>query len=433
MKYFTHDGLLQTSTRKTIAGLIPFTIVFVFGFLLGSSFNETKGKIRILFSSDIKLNQRSSNSHQQSIKSFYGYNTTHLWSMRLADENYFRLAQLLPCRIVEYSGGPKIDKIDSCDHSSNNEFSIQNTLQAQNWLYEHQHPIDCTNKRFAIIQNYAWSGFGSTFHQIVWAFGMAIADNRIGVYQVPGNWLYGACSSSTPDCFFLPITNCSIPSKVDGNQTIKINANTGHWPKPILPPIFQNRTFNWYRAQLLFYLMRYKPETLAHVQNTIALYFKSPSIDFHHPYIAVYVRRSDKVRSREMSQSYTLKQYFDLFDADARRVNISIIYINSEDEQVFNEFAQINKEKQGYYKLLNITVQRNVVFASLVHMNSEQRGKIILEFLSDLFIEANADLHVGTLTSNWCRLVDEMRLVLGKTIPFYTPENRFLMDMRRRK
>ncbi|CAF3376608.1 unnamed protein product [Rotaria sp. Silwood1] len=179
--------------------------------------------------------------------------------------------------------------------------------------------------------------------------------------------------------------------------------------------------------------MRYKPETLAHVQNTIALYFKSPSIDFHHPYIAVYVRRSDKVRSREMSQSYTLKQYFDLFDADARRVNISIIYINSEDEQVFNEFAQINKEKQGYYKLLNITVQRNVVFASLVHMNIEQRGKIILEFLSDLFIEANADLHVGTLTSNWCRLVDEMRLVLGKTIPFYTPENRFLMDMRRRK
>ncbi|CAF5123717.1 unnamed protein product, partial [Rotaria sp. Silwood1] len=122
-----------------------------------SSFNETKDKIRILFSSNIKLNQRSSNSHQQSIKSSYGYNTTHLWSMRLADENYFRLAQLLPCRIVEYSGGPKIDKIDSCDHSSKNEFSIQNILQAQHWLYEHQHPIDCTNKRFAIIQNYAWS------------------------------------------------------------------------------------------------------------------------------------------------------------------------------------------------------------------------------------------------------------------------------------
>ena len=68
--------------------------------------------------------------------------------------------------------------------------------------------------------------------------------------------------------------------------------------------------------------MRFKPQTLAHVQNTVAQYFNPPSVDLHHPYIAVYVRRSDKVRNKEMSQAYTLKQYFDLFDADARRANI---------------------------------------------------------------------------------------------------------------
>jgi len=174
--------------------------------------------------------------------------------------------------------------------------------------------------------------------------------------------------------------------------------------------------------------MRFKPETLAHVQNTVAQYFNPPSVDLHHPYIAVYVRRSDKVRNKEMSQAYTLRQYFDLFDADARRANISTVYINSEDEQVFKEFVEINKEKQDYYKLLSIKVARNVVYATLTRMSRQQRGKIVLEFLSDLFIEANADLHVGTLTSNWCRLVDEIRLVLGKTIPYYTPENKLLMD-----
>ncbi|CAF1426018.1 unnamed protein product [Rotaria sordida] len=195
------------------------------------------------------------------------------------------------------------------------------------------------------------------------------------VYISNQSELYGACNSSTPDCVFLPITSCSIPSKVDGNQTIKINANIGYWLKPIRPFIFQNRIFNWYHAQLLFYLMQYKPETLAHAQNTIAQYFKPPSIDLHHPYIAVYGRRSDKIRNKEMSQAYTLKQYSDLFDADARRTNIKTIYINSEDENL------------------------------------------------------NADLHVGTLTSNWYRLVDEIRLVLGKTIPFYTPENQFLIGM----
>ncbi|CAF1448574.1 unnamed protein product, partial [Rotaria sp. Silwood1] len=335
------------------------------------------------------------------------------------DENYFRLARILPCRIVEYS---RKENIDTCDYSSKNEFSIQNTLLTQKWFYEHQHPINCTNKRFAIIQNYAWSGFGSTVHQIAWAFGAAIADNRIAVYKIPGNWLYGDCNSTTPDCFFLPITNCSIPSKVDGNQTITINAKFGHWSKSIIPSTFQNQTFNWYRVQIIFYLIRYKPETLAQVLNAISKQFQPSSIDLHHPYIAVYVRRSDKVKKKEMSRAFTLKQYFDLFDAHARQANISTIYINSEDEKVFNEFVQINKEKQGYYKLLNLTLSRNVVFGSLIHMTKQQRGKIVLEFLTDLFIEANADLHVGTLTSNWCRLVDEMRLALGKLIPFYTPE-----------
>ena len=230
-----------------------------------------------------------------------------------------------------------------------------------------------------------------------------------------------------PDCVFLPITNCSIPSNVDGNQTILINASVGQWIKPVRPSIFQNRTFNWYRTQLLFYLMRYNRKILTHIQNTIAKYFNSPSIDLHHPYISIFVRRSDKVKDTEMPQAYTLKQYFDLFDTDARRVNITNVYINAEDENVFKEFIRINKQKQNHYNLLSINVERNVIFRKLARMTKQHRGRIILEFLSDLFIEVNADLHVGTLTSNWCRMVDEIRLVLGKTIPFYTPEGRFII------
>jgi hypothetical protein len=175
--------------------------------------------------------------------------------------------------------------------------------------------------------------------------------------------------------------------------------------------------------------MRYNPETLAHVQGAIAQYFNPPSVDLHHPYISVYIRRSDKVINREMSQAYPLQQYFDLFDGDIRLAKINTVYINSEDEKVFGEFNEINKNKSGYYKLLSINVTRNVVFMSLTGMPPEKRKKIVLEFLTDLFIEANADLHAGTLTSNWCRLVDEMRLALGKMIPYYTPENRFLVDM----
>ncbi|CAF1588023.1 unnamed protein product, partial [Adineta steineri] len=106
---------------------------------------------------------------------------------------------------------------------------------------------------------------------------------------------------------------------------------------------------------------------------------------------------------------------------------------NSEDNNVFNEFEQVNKNKTGYYKLLRVKTRKDIVFGSLMGMPMNERGKIILEFLTDLFIEANADLHAGTLTSNWCRLVDEMRLVLGKFSPYYTPENGHFLGLRRRK
>jgi hypothetical protein len=181
----------MTTTTKIIFVIILFIVSFTFGLFFGTNFNETRRKLNIIFSSNISSNQNSSTKNkQQIIDSFsYGHNATHLWSMRLADENYYRLARLLPCRIVQYTRGIKPGTIDSCDQSLESEYSLPNILQAQKWLYDHQHPADCTNKRFAIIHSYAWSGFGSTVHQIAFAFGMAVADDRIAVYEKPGNWV----------------------------------------------------------------------------------------------------------------------------------------------------------------------------------------------------------------------------------------------------
>jgi len=180
----------MTRTTRTTFLIIASIIFFVIGFLFGTDFNGTRSKLNFIFLSDMIFQQDSSTTNNQFIDSFsYGHNSTHLWSMRLANKNYFRLAHLLTCRTVAYSGGPQPATIDSCDQTLANEYSIPNILQAQKWLYEHQHPADCTNKRFAIIQNFAWSGFGSTVHQIAWAFGMALVDDRIAVYRTPGSWV----------------------------------------------------------------------------------------------------------------------------------------------------------------------------------------------------------------------------------------------------
>jgi hypothetical protein len=110
--------------------------------------------------------------------------------MHVADERHFQLARLIPCRTIEYGvGPPSEDKIDSCIQPPTSEFSIQATLDAQKWIFDHQNPIDCTNKKFAVISNIKRSGFGSSMQLITWAFGKALGQGRIAVYASPGNWV----------------------------------------------------------------------------------------------------------------------------------------------------------------------------------------------------------------------------------------------------
>ena len=171
--------------------VIIFILCFVFGFLLGSNFNQAINELKVEFVSNIdsSLDLATANKQQMVESLSREPNATHLWSWRFADQDYFHLARFLPCQTVEYTGGLESARMNSCDHSSSNEFSIPNILQAQEWLYKHQHPADCSNKRFAIIHSFSSSGFGSTVHQIASAFGKALADNRIAVYKTPGNWV----------------------------------------------------------------------------------------------------------------------------------------------------------------------------------------------------------------------------------------------------
>jgi len=175
--------------------LVIFICLLCFGagFLYCANFSMTRKTLNLMFSTVIGSTDNTPivniDKKESTSLSFPGYNGTHLWSWKLADETYDRIAQMIPCRTVNYTRGPRPGIIDSCDESSNNEFSLTNILQAQKWLYEHQHPADCSNKRFAIIHRTAPSGFGSTIHQVAWAFGIALAQDRIAVYKSPGNWV----------------------------------------------------------------------------------------------------------------------------------------------------------------------------------------------------------------------------------------------------
>ncbi|CAF4756476.1 unnamed protein product [Rotaria magnacalcarata] len=178
---------------RTSLLLVSGTLIFVIGILMGSTLFGIKKQQFIIYpslSENVIVDKTSQPPTKQMSTSYSSAHTKNqLWSMYLADENYNRIAGLLPCRTVEYIGGPKPHIMNSCDQSIIDEFSVEATIHAQKWIYEHQNPTDCKNKKLAIINKYAWSGFGSTVHQILWAFGTALAEDRIAVYQTPGDWV----------------------------------------------------------------------------------------------------------------------------------------------------------------------------------------------------------------------------------------------------
>ena len=183
-------------TKNVRISLLLLTYVVIFGISVHISSvcyrRQTSPYVSLSSkNTDRKLEKQESRMiDQQLFTSFsYAYNKTHLWSMSLANENYYHIARLLPCRTIDYVYESRKESMNTCDQSTTKEFSVETTLIAQKWIFEHQNPVDCTNKKFAIINNYAWSGFGSTMHQIAWAFGTALGDDRIAVYQVPGNWV----------------------------------------------------------------------------------------------------------------------------------------------------------------------------------------------------------------------------------------------------
>lgn len=190
------DPFLSLSTRmkrkKIQIAIVVIVVVAVIHLLptLNAYGNHIIEEIRIgITKASLSVARFKSRTFHQPFSPKFQLNSTHLWSIPFAGEYYQNLSRLLPCRSVTYLGVQQSETLNSCNPVHVAEFSQRNTIQAQRWIFHQQHPTTCVNKRFAIISNYALSGFGSTIHQIVWAFGKALSQGRIAVFASPGDWV----------------------------------------------------------------------------------------------------------------------------------------------------------------------------------------------------------------------------------------------------
>ncbi len=167
-------------------------------------------------------------------------------------------------------------------------FSLNDTLEFQQLLHDHQNPSDCSTKKFLILTNHWHFGYSSSLHVRAQIMLHAFSTERIFLHLSPEDkWEFAPtdCFDASPDCYFLPLSNCTEtlpsdwrtqapqvhfpdPRRNDPrySQTQYVQISLDEFPS-MVPRVFifgekytsANRSYEWWMTQVMRYHMRTKP------------------------------------------------------------------------------------------------------------------------------------------------------------------------------
>jgi hypothetical protein len=324
------------------------------------------------------------------------------------DAAHARLAARAPCYMARYvwRDGEKYDNVTTCGRAGprlfGETYSAADAGAVAAWLHEVQHPPACNSRDILRIAQYHYGGIGATMHFVMYSVSAALARGYTVVYDAPrqpNNFAWADCALGTPECYFEPISSCAAR---DDQEALLIP----YPPSRLIPEQWTHKPWNWWRAHLMAYLLRPNAATALFVREQAALVFPRglPS-----NYFSVFVRRTDKVQEAKV---YGPDAYAAALEPLARAApGVRDIYFNSDDPDIFYNVSRVF----AGYRVSYMAMDRGFTLAKLVNFTPAMIGAQMRLSLADLYLEAHADAHVGTLSSNWLRLVDELRLAAGKT------------------
>lgn len=317
-----------------------------------------------------------------------------------------------------------------------NKHNFQNVLthtyEVQNYIYKHQHPINCANKKYIIIRGYA-SGHGSEIHVMTSYLALALSLNRIAVLdpyiksmKANGkfckkykNWL----------CFIEQLSNCSLSHKVykssvkfiDINQTDRYIYIGGTLKlKNTIPPqiinitkyspIFKNKLIHYWRIQASTYIFRLNEAT---DYETNIIIFNSLRKKIYNGCFNIWVRHGDKFKEMRLLNA---EDYIPSYEIYKLLVGKNIpIYLSTDDGNVTKFYDSLNITKIYY---LNFS-RKNDNFSA----NMKRGDEMTLNFIADIKAALYCDAFSGTRSSNVVRLIDELRSTVGLSANSFYFEN----------
>lgn len=349
----------------------------------------------------------------------------------------------------------------SCQHPEfcDDLYNLEDTAAISKLIYGHQHPRDCSNSKFLIIEREWHAGLGSTIHIKAYSLLVALMSGRILVDSPDIQWTMtfaASCESQDWACYFAPLTNCTLPADWK-SKAVAFTSITGHSNDPYVSSSatmnladaqgigsvrptsllgsngYNQKPASWWMTQATGYVARPNTRTLqavCYIWDCIVgggAHQKQPQ----RPFAAMFIRRGDKWWESRLREPF---EYFDLLEGLDRNLSepIKTVYVGTDDPKML---SQIVREYSTDWDLIWMGYHRSSQGSQhheeVARYHTAKMELQVLLTLAEVFISASADVLVGTLSSNQCRLMDELRKLQGKgRMPYLTPEGEFIAGQR---
>eukprot|EP01042_Synura_sphagnicola_P033771 gene33771-43342_t len=195
-----------------------------------------------------------------------------------------------------------------------------------------------------------------------------------------------------------------------------------HSFKPLLQcsPIKQEFHYYWWRAISTAYLVRPNAAVIEWIKkHGMQEYDKTDN------YVSVYIRRGDKsieaklppVDSFTMATDMLYNQKLMDGNGDEKR----LMFLASEDSKVLSAMTEWNKQTQRYHMNFTNVFDRKGLLAERsaeerekhLHRGPDHHPEEYLSMLLNVHYLVRGNGYVCTLSSNFCRLVDELRATVA--------------------
>ncbi|KAF3920887.1 hypothetical protein ABW21_db0206361 [Orbilia brochopaga] len=339
------------------------------------------------------------------------------------------------------------------------------TKSVQRYIYNHQHPKNCSEKQFILMQNFPNDehfGLG-TKPFVSMNLNMALRFDRVLLYDPqggPGRHFidpssYELCGKSM-DCFFEPLTSCTVDDLTPENHVILpateilpqdlMSTPAGSVPQvfglaleKIFPMMTPDAIKYWWRGQAAAYIMRFNARTMAELrrkrmdkslQHTVRsdgeTVIESSESPFPLPAgsVSMHIRHGDK--GIEMK----LKPFKEYLEAAERFISHNplnyrkIAFISTENADIFEEAKRHSEVEIAKYHVLEAKARTTADWLWTWHWSTIPRANIgpeaqletfgnrtdmTINWFLQLMMAIECDLMIGTRASGWNRLLDNLR------------------------